>query len=125
DGEPWQTAWYEPAHHVVDAVAPFFARRFATLRWSLLTPRRSARWDGERLAFGPGARREDAPGADAGESLWLTYYASLPEAALIPALTAEASARTQAMLACPPTAAARRLPISPMAPRPADAPPAA
>lgn len=148
DGEPWQAAWYEPAHHVVDAVAPFFARRFATLRWSLLTPRRSARWDGERLAFGPGARREDAPGADAGESLWLTYYAStfnparlntraldqhlprryrehLPEAALIPALTAEAGARTQAMLVCPPTAAARRLPILPMAPRPEPAPPAA
>nr|WP_207185849.1 UdgX family uracil-DNA binding protein [Rubrivivax gelatinosus] len=141
DGQPWQAAWYEPAHHVVDAVAPFFARRFATLRWCLLTPRRSARWDGEQLSFGPGARREDAPGADAGEALWLTYYAStfnparlntraldhhlprrhrelLPEAALIPTLTAQAGARTQAMLACPPTTAARRLPAAARAPRP-------
>lgn len=145
DGRPWQTAWYEPAHHVVDAVAPFFARRFATLRWRLLTPRRSACWDGERLVFGPGARRDEAPGADDGEALWLTYYAStfnparlnpraldqhlprrhrehLPEAALIPVLTAEAGARTEAMLACPPGAAARRLPKPAMAPRREPAP---
>ena len=28
-------------------------------------------------SFGPGARREDAPGADAGEKLWLTYYENI------------------------------------------------
>jgi hypothetical protein len=61
-------------HHIVAATAPFFARRFAQMRWAILTPERSVRWDGKRLAFGPGARREDAPGADAGEQLWLTYY---------------------------------------------------
>ena len=60
-------AWFEPEHHVVEAVAPFFARRFAQMRWSILTPERSVRWDGNDLEFGPGARREDAPPADAGE----------------------------------------------------------
>ena len=70
-------AWFEPEHHVVEAVAPFFARRFAQMRWSILTPERSVRWDGSALEFGPGARREDAPPADAGERLWLTYYESI------------------------------------------------
>ena len=44
------------------------------MRWAILTPERSVRWDGEQLVFGPGARRDQAPPADAGEELWLTYY---------------------------------------------------
>jgi len=114
-------AWFEPAHHVLEAAAPFFARRFATMRWAILTPRASVQWDGRALAFGPGARREDAPAADAGEALWLAYYRSifnparvkvammkkempvrfwrnLPEAAAIPALLSEAPHRRQAMV---------------------------
>jgi uracil-DNA glycosylase len=47
------------------------------MRWAILTPERSVNWDGERLVFGPGARREQAPGADAGEALWLTCYRSV------------------------------------------------
>ena len=77
-GEPVEhVAWFEPDHHIVRATAPFFARRFAQMRWAILTPARSVRWDGETLDFGPGARREDAPPADAGEQLWLTYYAHI------------------------------------------------
>ncbi len=109
-------AWFEPMHHSLRATAPFFARRFAQMPWAILTPERSARWDGQRLAFGPGARREEAPAADAGEQLWLTYYENifnparlklkmmqkemprfywknLPEAALIQPLTAQAAER--------------------------------
>jgi DNA polymerase len=70
-------AWFEPAHHIVEAVAPFFARRFAQMRWAILTPDRCVHWDGHELRFGPGARRDAAPAADAGESLWLTYYQSI------------------------------------------------
>lgn len=70
-------AWFEPEHHTLRATAPFFVRRFAQMHWAILTPERSARWDGRSLAFGPGARREDAPGPDAGEQLWLTYYAHI------------------------------------------------
>jgi len=115
-------AWFEPAHHVLEAAAPFFARRFATLRWAILTPRASVEWDGRALSFGAGARREDAPAADAGEALWLAYYRSifnparvkvammkkempvrfwknLPEAAAIPELLAQAPQRQRRMVA--------------------------
>lgn len=70
-------AWFEPAHHIVDRVAPFFARRFAGMRWAILTPDRSVAWDGTALAFGPGAQRSDAPADDAREDLWRTYYAHI------------------------------------------------
>ncbi|TSH94538.1 UdgX family uracil-DNA binding protein [Verticiella sediminum] len=119
---PLHVAWFEPEHHIVEAVGPFFARRFAGMPWAVLTPRRSLRWDGASLAPGPGAARASAPAADADESLWLTYYRSvfnparlklrtmenemprrywrnLPEAALIAPLANQAAARTGQMLA--------------------------
>ena len=125
-------AWFEPEHHIVEAVAPFFARRFAQMQWSILTPERSVRWNGADLEFGPGARREDAPPADAGERLWLTYYESifnparlklatmqremprrywrnLPEAELISPLAAGAAQRSMDMVQKgPSTPSARR-----------------
>jgi uracil-DNA glycosylase len=114
-------AWFEPSHHVVHAVAPFFVRRFAGMRWALLTPRGSAHWSGSALTFGPPADRASAPGADAGEALWLAYYrsifnparlklnmmkrempvrfwANLPEAASIGTLAAAAGVRTARMV---------------------------
>ena len=33
-------AWFEPEHHIVELAAPFFARRFADMPWSILTPGR-------------------------------------------------------------------------------------
>jgi uracil-DNA glycosylase len=115
-------AWFEPEHHILRLTAPFFMRRFASQRWSILTPQASAHWNGETLTYAPGARRQDAPGEDRLEDLWLTYYASifnparlkvkamksempvkywrnLPEAKLIAPLIRSAEARTQAMLA--------------------------
>ncbi len=114
-------AWHRPDHRIVRAVAPFFARRFPSLRWSLLTPEESVSWDLERLTFGPGVPRSEAPGGDALEELWGTYYAStfnparlnvramraemprkhwatLPEARLIPELVRGAPTRTAAMV---------------------------
>ncbi|MEP6504857.1 MAG: TIGR03915 family putative DNA repair protein, partial [Betaproteobacteria bacterium] len=114
-------AWFEPGHHVLEAAAPFFARRFATMRWAILTPRVSVEWDGRALAFGPGAQRAEAPPADAGEALWLAYYGSifnparvkvammkkempvrfwknLPEASAIGSLLADAPRRAQRMV---------------------------
>src|SRR5205085_11277712 len=49
DGESRFVAWFEPEHHIVRAAAPFFARRFASMLWSILTPELSAHWDGEAL----------------------------------------------------------------------------
>ncbi|MGN2245607.1 UdgX family uracil-DNA binding protein [Frateuria sp. GZRR35] len=119
-------AWFEPEHDVLPQVAPFFVRRFAGMRWSILTPTRSAHWDGQALTLGGGASRADAPGADALEDLWRTYFANifnparlkvdamvkempvrywknLPEATLIPGLIRDASARMEAMVQAPPT----------------------
>lgn len=72
--DPLHVAWFEPAHHIVESVAPFFARRFADMRWAILTPDRSVQWDGEKLLFGPGAKKQDAPGPGAGDAAWLACY---------------------------------------------------
>ncbi len=114
-------AWFEPDHHIVRLNAGFFARRFASMAWSILTPDECVHWDGE-LSFTPGAKRADAPGGDPLEATWRTYYASifnparlkvkamtaemprkywknLPEAALVPGLVAGAEERTRMMIA--------------------------
>jgi DNA polymerase len=114
-------AWFEPDHHILRAEAGFFVRRFAPMRWTILTPSLSARWDTRALAFGPGERREALPPEDAAGALWLAYFATifnparlkpdamraemprkywknLPEAALIPGLIREAPARVAAMV---------------------------
>ena len=60
EGGDAQTAlhlgWFEPVHHILEAAAPWFVRRFAQQRWAILTPERSARWTPgpEKLEFGPG-----------------------------------------------------------------------
>lgn len=122
-GEHW-VAWFEPAHRVLQATAPFFVRRFSAMRWTILTPDGSAHWNGEALACRPAAEQAQAPTEDVMEDFWRTYYAStfnparlrpqamqsempkrywknLPEAALIPELMAAASVRTEAMVTRP------------------------
>lgn len=124
-GEEHFVAWFEPQHFIVERAAPFFAQRFAGMLWSILTPDRSAHWDGERLSFGPGMDPSEVPTEDALADVWRRYYAStfnparlklkvmkgqmpvrywkdLPEARLIASLAAGAGRRTQAMLATPP-----------------------
>lgn len=76
DAGPLHAAWFEPAHHIVEAVAPFFVRRFAQVRWAIFTPERSVRWDGNALQFGPGSQSA-SPLPGAGEALWLNYYRSV------------------------------------------------
>lgn len=133
--QPLHIAWFEPDHHIVEATAPFFQRRFTNMRWAILTPERCVQWDGATLSFQPGASRGDAPPADAGEQLWLTYYEhifnparlkvrmmeremprrywhNLPEAALIAPLVAAAHQRSTGMVDQGPQDMARRLPRS-------------
>jgi len=76
-GEPLHAAWFEPAHHIVEAVAPFFVRRFTSMRWVILTPERSMRWNGQTLEFAAGAQREQAPRADAAATTWLVFCRSV------------------------------------------------
>ncbi len=114
-------AWFEPDHHIVRANAGFFVRRFANMRWSILTPELSIHWDGDVLREGPGASRADAPTDDPVEEVWKTYYASIfnparvkigamlkemprrywknmPETALVPHLIANAQAKESGMM---------------------------
>ena len=66
-GGPLHVAWFEPEHHIVEAVAPLFARRFAHMRWAILTPECSVESD----YLGPqgsGHGRHTAPAQPAEES---------------------------------------------------------
>jgi probable DNA metabolism protein len=115
-------AWFEPEHHIVKATSPFFARRFADMAWSILTPDICAHWDGHHVSFLPGVSKAEAPSEDRLEETWLRYYASifnparlkvkamqnempkkywrnLPEASLIKPLIASAGRETSAMIA--------------------------
>ena len=121
DQGPRYVAWFEPDHHIVRANAAFFVNRFASMRWSILTPEVSLHWDGEALSEGPGATKADAPDGDPTEAVWKTYYASIfnparvkigamlkemprkywknmPETALVPQLIASAQAREAGMI---------------------------
>ena len=127
-------AWYVPDHYIVEAMAPWFVERFGSMRWSILTPDRSAHWDMQELSFGPGVPRSAAPNGDALEELWRDYYAAifnparvnvkamtaempvrhwatLPEAQLIPGLLASAGARVGEM------AGAQKASAAPWVPR--------
>jgi uracil-DNA glycosylase len=137
---PLHVAWFEPEHHIVEAVAPFFLQRFTGMHWAILTPECSVRWNGEVLECGPGASRDHAPPPDAGEHLWLTYYRhvfnparlklatmqrqmprgywhNLPEAPLIDALARDATSRSERMIEATPTTPMRRIPAAARGPR--------
>ncbi|MDB5751748.1 MAG: uracil-DNA glycosylase protein-like protein [Ramlibacter sp.] len=134
--DPLHVAWFEPDHHIVEANAPWFRRRFANMRWAILTPERCVEWDRQQLHFRAGADHSDAPPADAGEQLWLTYYQgifnparlklkmmqkemprkywrNLPEASLIGELAARAQERSGTMIEQPATVPLRRIPAAP------------
>ncbi|MGV3483464.1 MAG: UdgX family uracil-DNA binding protein [Planctomycetaceae bacterium] len=76
DGKDNYIAWHRPDHRIVRLTAPFFSRRFRAMHWSILTPDESVRWDEHELHYGPGVPVTEAPGEDALEEVWRTYYAS-------------------------------------------------
>jgi len=121
DGQPRFVAWFEPEHQIMRANARFFVDRFASMRWTILTPQGSLDWDGSTLREGPPVDRAAAPGEDGVEALWQEYYQStfnparlkthamlremprkywrnLPEAPLISGLVATARQRELAMI---------------------------
>jgi DNA polymerase len=114
-------AWFEPEHDVLSRTAPFFASRFGTMLWTIVTPDGGARWDRKSLCFFDADPACSLPSEDGAESLWLTYYESifnparlnvpmmrkempamywknLPEAARIPGLVANAMPRAGQMV---------------------------
>ena len=134
-GEGRFVAWLETSHDVLEAAAPFFARRFAAMKWAILTPIRSAVWDGSELVFGPGVPRSEAPPADDLEDLWRDYYSSIfnparlnvatmrahmparywgimPETELLPGLIHQAEERVDQMQRNQPSTAAPFVPTT-------------
>lgn len=122
-GEEHFIAWYQPAHRILELAAPFFAERFAIMRWSILTPDGAVAWDPatKQLQYGPAVPRESAPDGDELETLWKSYYSSifnparlnpgtmrghmpvkywgnLPEVELLPQLLQTAATRVQGMV---------------------------
>lgn len=136
-------AWFEPAHFTLEPAAPFFARRFADMDFSIATPDLILHCEEGAVRFEEGAERPDLP-PDAAEGLWLTYFRNifnparlkpdrmlaemprkywknLPETAAIPDLLAGAEARVRGMAEAAPTRApfyAKALATRPRAPAP-------
>ena len=72
--DPLQLARFEPAHHIVEAVAPWFAKRAPQIRWAIFTPERCVECDGRQLHFAPGLPRAQAPAPDGSDAEWLACY---------------------------------------------------
>ena len=72
-------AWYRPDHRILALAVPFFAERFAVMRWTILTHYASASWDPEskQATYGPGVPRSEAPGDDELATLWRSYYGAI------------------------------------------------
>lgn len=112
-------AWHKPDHDILPLIAGFFSRRFAVMRWTVITPDRALHWNGENLEWGPGAPQPEID--DQYEELWRTYYrsifnpariklnmmkrempvrywAQMPETAIIQDMLKEAPARVETMI---------------------------
>ncbi len=70
-------AFHRPDHLIVRKVAPFFAERFSSMNWTILTPDESVTWNQQELLFGPGVASPETSLKDDLESAWLTYYRSI------------------------------------------------
>jgi DNA polymerase len=120
DGSERFVAWFEPDHHILRANAGFFVRRFAAMRWSILTPAGSLHWTAKCWRKGhrrpgsmhPAVIRWKNCGAHYAnifnparlkvgamlKEMPRKYWKNMPEAALIPDLIAGAQAREAAMV---------------------------
>ena len=70
-------AWFEPTHFITELGSPFFMRRFPNMDWVIVTPEKTAIWDGHTLEFAAGGKREDIPAEDAVEDQWAVYFQSI------------------------------------------------
>ncbi|MGV7214561.1 UdgX family uracil-DNA binding protein [Bradyrhizobium sp. UFLA05-112] len=67
-------AWFVPEHHIVEFAASFFARRYADMPWSILTPDICAHWDGHVISFTPGISQTEMPAANRLEETWRRHF---------------------------------------------------
>ena len=119
DGELY-LAWFEPEHFILKRATPFFADRFAGMRWIIATPIGTAVWDTQTLSFEPARPKPEKLEDGVLDGLWRTYYRTIfnparlnrdamtkemprrywknmPETADIPAMMAGAANRLAAM----------------------------
>jgi DNA polymerase len=118
-------AWFEPTNFIVEPTAPFFAKRFGDMDWTIFAPDLTAEFLNGKTHFRDGIDKPPFP-EDATEDLWRTYFQNifnparlkvkamqsemprkywknLPEADLIPDMIANAMTRARAMAEAAPT----------------------
>jgi probable DNA metabolism protein len=69
-----QMAFYEPAHHIVEVVASWLAKRMPGTRWVVFTPDCCVESDGQKLHFACGLPRADAPAQETAHATWLAAH---------------------------------------------------
>jgi uracil-DNA glycosylase len=77
DGGEFFLAWFEPDHFILKRATPFFASRFANMRWIVATPIGTASWNKEVLDFGPAQPKPSNLDDDVLEDLWRTYFRTI------------------------------------------------
>jgi DNA polymerase len=113
-------AWFEPDNFILKRATPFFANRFANMRWIIATPIGTAVWDTHTLSFEAARPKPENLQDGVLDGLWRTYYRTIfnparlkmdamtkemprrywknmPETADIPALVAGVSNRLATM----------------------------
>jgi len=83
DGRERYVAWFEPAHEILEGVAPFFEQRFPNMHWMIATPDGAAVWDGTRTTFVASPAKSGLPREDATHGLWKAYYRNICNVARI------------------------------------------
>jgi DNA polymerase len=76
-------AWFESPHEVLRRGAPFFAKRFPNMDWTIATPDGAAICESGRLRFIDAPSDKPQQLVDAHEGLWRTYYRSICNVARI------------------------------------------
>ncbi|MCP3471126.1 UdgX family uracil-DNA binding protein [Bradyrhizobium sp. CCGUVB1N3] len=120
-------AWFVPEHHIVEFAASFFARRYADMPWSILTPDICAHWDGHVISFTPGISQTEMPAPNRLEETWRRHFhpdrpiapeasnkrvRNLPEASILEPLLADAERWTGGRTTPRPEAAMPRKPAA-------------
>ncbi len=70
-------AWFEPEHFILKRTTPFFADRFANMRWIIATPIGTAVWDTRTLRFEPARPKPEKLEDGVLDGLWRTYYRTI------------------------------------------------
>lgn len=79
-GGSLRVAWCDPAHHILEPLAGWFARQDPKQPGLLLTPDGCACWNASRIAYAPGAQPGGSAPIDPAEwlALWRRSFANAP-----------------------------------------------